>query len=60
MELEGSLPEINNSVQGLERGLRYVVEQVDPLEQNLGVQHTQPEPDHEQLAQGAPPGLQTS
>eukprot|EP00975_Prorocentrum_lima_P026976 5673560-Prorocentrum_lima.AAC.1 len=60
MDLDGPLLVINNSVRGLERGLSYVIEQVDQLEQNLGVQHTQPAPEHEQLVQGAPPGLQHS
>eukprot|EP00975_Prorocentrum_lima_P064562 12898261-Prorocentrum_lima.AAC.1 len=60
MELDGSLLEVNKSVQGLERGLSYVVEQVDQLEQNLGVQRTQPAPDHKQPAHRAPPGLPQS
>eukprot|EP00975_Prorocentrum_lima_P060889 12768725-Prorocentrum_lima.AAC.1 len=41
-ELDECLLETNRSVQGMDRGLKYVIEQVDPLEQDLGVQHTQP------------------
>eukprot|EP00975_Prorocentrum_lima_P050016 10472336-Prorocentrum_lima.AAC.1 len=35
MEIDGSLMKINDNVKGLERGLSYVVEQVDQLEENL-------------------------
>eukprot|EP00975_Prorocentrum_lima_P024739 5196601-Prorocentrum_lima.AAC.1 len=37
MEIDGSLMEISNNAKGLERGLSYVVEQVDQLEQNLSI-----------------------
>eukprot|EP00975_Prorocentrum_lima_P046171 9656958-Prorocentrum_lima.AAC.1 len=57
MELDGSMLEIHNNVQGLDRGLSYVVAQVDQLEQNLGVQHNQPVPGRGQPASRAPPGL---
>eukprot|EP00975_Prorocentrum_lima_P037971 7988796-Prorocentrum_lima.AAC.1 len=35
VDIDGSLMEINKHVEGLDRGLSYVVEQVDQLEQNL-------------------------
>eukprot|EP00975_Prorocentrum_lima_P051582 10802468-Prorocentrum_lima.AAC.1 len=60
MEIGGSLMENNKYVEGLDRGLSYVVEQVDQLEQNLSAHLTQPAPDREQLEQGASPGLQHS
>eukprot|EP00975_Prorocentrum_lima_P000142 32578-Prorocentrum_lima.AAC.1 len=45
-------------MEGLGRGLGFVVDHVDQLEQNLSVNPAQPVPDPEQLGQGAPPGLQ--
>eukprot|EP00975_Prorocentrum_lima_P015765 3344659-Prorocentrum_lima.AAC.1 len=44
----------------MDRGLKYVVEQVDQLEQNLGVQHNQPVPEGGQPASRAPPGIPQS
>eukprot|EP00975_Prorocentrum_lima_P066019 12906840-Prorocentrum_lima.AAC.1 len=53
MELDGSILETTKRVQGLDRRLSFVVDQVDQLEENLG----QPVPDRGQPASRAPPGL---
>eukprot|EP00975_Prorocentrum_lima_P057176 11994613-Prorocentrum_lima.AAC.1 len=41
-QLDTSLLEIKKDVQGVDRGLKYAVEQMDQLEQNLGIQRNQP------------------
>eukprot|EP00975_Prorocentrum_lima_P011263 2392293-Prorocentrum_lima.AAC.1 len=56
-ELDKSLLEIKKEVQGVDKGLKFAVEQMDQLEQNLGLQHDQPVSDRRQPASRAPPGL---
>eukprot|EP00975_Prorocentrum_lima_P037738 7938930-Prorocentrum_lima.AAC.1 len=41
-KIEASLVENRNEVKAVDRGLEYAVEQMDQLEQNLGLQHILP------------------